>query len=610
MEKTKTLGKCQLTIKSIIIVLVFVLSSIIKAQLTYSFITSGATGNVGPTQTELNIAYASTNLNGSVSSVGGIQTWTVPFTGYYFIEARGAEGGGLNSIKYGGKGASMKGKFLLNCGTVLKILVGQQGSSTFNCYGGGGGSFVSTFSNTPLVVAGGGGGAGGLGGGNGADASIGNAGTSGIAGGAGGSNGDGGTAINTNGGAGAGFYTDGSGFFYMPECSTTVGKSFVNGGMGGQFDDWMPGGFGGGGSGWSGNGNGGGGGGYSGGGTSGSSFLGGGGGGSYNSGLSQINTQGANTGDGLVLISYIFHVDVVQNASVPCYGYSTTVLSSSVNGGTPPYSYNWAPISNTNSIATGIGAGVYTLSVTDANNLTTKSTYTVTQPNGFTITAAASKTLICKGDSVILSASGATSYTWSNNMSNSQWFNPNSTSVFTVNGTFNGCNSSATVHIGVNPLPQISVSGSSLICNGASALITANGATTYTWLSGGNDSTIAVSPSTNTIYVVSGTNNQGCINTYSFDISVDNCTGLNSALEKNRLQPLKLYPNPNDGIFTIELSDEEGLIIITDLVGKTVFTTNVEKVNKIDLWQLTNGLYLVKLVNKDKIYHQGSFIKQ
>ena len=86
-------------------------------------------------------------------------------TGSYVIEAwgaSGAEGRGANEARPGGKGAYMKGTFSLTRGTLLKILVGQAGS-TGNVGspplpgGGGGGTFITSSSNTALIVAGGGG---------------------------------------------------------------------------------------------------------------------------------------------------------------------------------------------------------------------------------------------------------------------------------------------------------------------------------------------------------------------------------------------------------------------------------------------------------------------
>lgn len=293
-------------------VLLVAFLNLLNAQNIYTFKTAGATGNFGPTQAQLDSAYASTNLFG-VKSESGIQTFIIPVTGLYRIEALGAQGGGDAPVKLGGKGVSMRGDFNFTAGTVLRILVGQQGSSGTGCYGGGGGSFVVDSLNNPLIIAGGGGGAGGLLGGNGIDASIGLNGTAGAAGGNGGINGNGGDAINTNGGSGGGFYTDGTGTFYMAQCSTAVGTAFLNGGFGGQFDYWLPGGFGGGGSGWDGNGNGGGGGGYSGGGTSGSAFAAGGGAGSFNSGSNQLNTAGVNSGDGQVIITQLLSTGIAEN---------------------------------------------------------------------------------------------------------------------------------------------------------------------------------------------------------------------------------------------------------------------------------------------------------
>lgn len=275
---------------------------------TYTFTNATATGISGPTQAQITAAYTGTPLAGAVTSTAGIQTWTVPTSGLYKIEATGAKGYG----PFAGRGAYMSGYFTLTAGTQLKILVGQQGgccvSSGTNQYGGGGGTFVTTNTNTPLIIAGGGGGANG----NSSilpnsDASIttnGNAGN-GTSSGVGGTNGNGGAGISSAGGGG-GLLTDGGALGGDPG-----GFAFVNGGEGGTAvgtsGGW--GGFGGGGGAdsWD-NRRGGGGGGYSGGGGAGSSTGGqevGGGGGSFNSGVGQVNTAGAGTGHGLVVITAV-----------------------------------------------------------------------------------------------------------------------------------------------------------------------------------------------------------------------------------------------------------------------------------------------------------------
>ena len=371
----------------------------LSAQITYTFTNAGATGKDGPTQAQLNTAYASTNLNGAVTSVSGIQTWTVPFSGPYRIEAFGAQGGNAGSYT-GGKGTKISGEMTLIAGSILKILIGQSGINAINTSDqaggtGGGGSFVSTNINTPLIVAGGGGGASNYPSyatANGGDASTGNSGVSGLGTtyfGVGGTSGNGGTTPNWSGwhtGTGAGGFT-GNGINNTTGNTAAYGTvnqpgiSFINGGNGGQGGSMgRNGGFGGGGSaGFSGSGGGG----YSGGGLSswqGNPPFAGGGGGSFNSGTNQVNTASVNTGMGTVLITLLYGVNISQTSSISCNSYSTAALSSTVNGGVAPYTYTWTPGGANTTSLSGLGAGVYTLTVKDANNLVTSSIYTVTQP--------------------------------------------------------------------------------------------------------------------------------------------------------------------------------------------------------------------------------------
>jgi parallel beta-helix repeat protein len=280
------------------------LSVLVNAQV-YTFTNAGATGINGPTQAQINTAYGSTNLAGQVTSVNGIQNWIVPAGGNYRIEVYGAEGFGTLA----GRGAYMSGTFSLTSNDTLKILVGQQGGccvgSGTNQFGGGGGSFVVTGNNTPLIIAGGGGGAiyntailpsshgsTGLNGQTAVGTTSGTGGTSGNGGIEGG-----------GGGGGGGFFTDGT-------IQPWGGKSFLNGGQGGETTgSGGRGGFGGGaGCNSFNNGRGGGGGGYSGGGGAGSSTTAqqvGGGGGSFNIGSNQVNTAGVRTGHGMVVITLL-----------------------------------------------------------------------------------------------------------------------------------------------------------------------------------------------------------------------------------------------------------------------------------------------------------------
>ena len=131
----------------------------VSAKADFNFNYAGAFGRQGPTQSQVNSAYAGSNLENSVTITSqGIQEWTVPASGLYRIEARGAMGGGTN----GGKGAVLAGDFILNGNEVIKVIVGQTGTVTnqgtsFGA-GGGGGSYVYRNSQSALIIAAGGGG--------------------------------------------------------------------------------------------------------------------------------------------------------------------------------------------------------------------------------------------------------------------------------------------------------------------------------------------------------------------------------------------------------------------------------------------------------------------
>ena len=127
---------------------------------------------------------------------------------------------------------------------------------------------------------------------------------------------------------------------------------------------------------------------------------------------------------------------------------------------------------------------------------------------------------ICDGEAFIMTPGGASSYTFS---SGSSIVFPASTSSYTVVGTGpGGCISSPVVSsVTVHPAPVISVNGSSNICNGALTVLTASGASSYTWSNGPQTSTSSVSPTSNTTYTVLGSNAFGCVSAATHTLIVN-----------------------------------------------------------------------------------------
>ncbi len=95
----------------------------------------GASGRNGPKS--LGSYYTGQDHEGQVKLSGGIQQWTVPYTGEYKLEAVGATGGYVMNSEYRGRGARMIGTFRLFKGELIQILVGQEGGKNkFSSVGG------------------------------------------------------------------------------------------------------------------------------------------------------------------------------------------------------------------------------------------------------------------------------------------------------------------------------------------------------------------------------------------------------------------------------------------------------------------------------------------
>lgn len=205
---------------------------------------------------------------------------------------------------------------------------------------------------------------------------------------------------------------------------------------------------------------------------------------------------------------------------------NSTILTATTTG--PPSTIGWyTNLAGPTLLGTG---SAFTTSV-----FTTPGTYTIwagfcpsgiyrdpvviTVTNGPTLTPVSAT--VCAGQTGTISVSGATTYTW-NTLSNSPTITaaPLATTVYTVTGAIGTCTTSTTATITVNSSATISAS-SSTICNGQSAILTAGTATSYTWSTGANTSTISVNPSNTSVYTVSATLPGGCVATNTSTVTVN-----------------------------------------------------------------------------------------
>ncbi|MFN3784725.1 MAG: hypothetical protein ACK4R6_12475 [Spirosomataceae bacterium] len=190
---------------------------------------------------------------------------------------------------------------------------------------------------------------------------------------------------------------------------------------------------------------------------------------------------------------------VGESSNVVCFGESTGSARAVVSGGTAPYSYVWNNgVTSTSATASGLSAGSYTVTVTDANGCTAQQTVNVGQPAVLSIQLVSKIDLSCFGSNdgaIEVTAAGGTgnyTYTWSGGVTTTT-----SKASSLAAGTYtimvtdaNGCQKTIQVEL-VQPASEITLTTSHIDpkcfndTGSASALaVGGNGSYTYLWSNG------------------------------------------------------------------------------------------------------------------------------
>ncbi len=223
---------------------------------------------------------------------------------------------------------------------------------------------------------------------------------------------------------------------------------------------------------------------------------------------------------------------------VSCNGGNNGSASVLTSGGTAPYSYTWntAPQQFT-STASSMSAGMFTVTVTDANGCATISTVTITQPTPVLVAVSQGDT-ICPATPFAVNAQGSGgtgnyTYNWSPNLGNGNAYTvfTNSLTTWTVSAVdANGCISSPmtiTADVFQFSPADLTVTSNPQICAGSSSTITTSvsgntGPLTWNWTNNLNGpGPHVVYPNTTTTYSVNVTNICGVVVPFSTTINVN-----------------------------------------------------------------------------------------
>lgn len=333
-----------------------------------------------------------------------------------------------------------------------------------------------------------------------------------------------------------------------------------------------------------------------------------------------------------------------------CNGGTDGSAAVSAAGGTGILNYSWTPAGGTNANATGIGAGTYTCTVTDANGCTTTSAVTLSEPDAIDISATSQTDVTCNNGNngsvsiFVFGGTGSYTYSWSPSGGNSTTesgltagsytcvvtdanactsnFTVNITepgviafsqtvavcsgdsytvgnSTYTVTGIYtdvltamNGCDSTVTTDLTIENPIDISTT-----VNGNTATANQNGAT-YQWIDCLNGNA-PVAGETNQFFTPQVTGDYAVIVTMGICSDTSSCTNVITGVESVDRVAFNVYPNPTNGMVSIQLADYNPNITIEifNSTGQLVRTEKpMSSAVNIELPE-ENGMYLVRITS-------------
>ena len=276
----------------------------------------------------------------------------------------------------------------------------------------------------------------------------------------------------------------------------------------------------------------------------------------------------------------------VTPTNLLCNGQNQGQALAAAGGGTAPYAYRWSNGATTSSIS-GLAAGNYSLTITDANQCTRTQNFSISEPSALQVNTTFTRETSpnANNGTATASVSGGTSpyrYRWSNGASTSA-LNNLAQGLYTVTvEDANGCTSVKSGAVGGDNCPALSVSGiaTDLNCSGGATgaiILTVVGGTTpyfYAWSNGATTADLDEL-------------NEG---TYSVTVSDANgCTGnYSTTLKAGKSMPKPLY----------------GIVAPDTVCGNEIFTLRAD-----DLFQGPNVTYVWQLPNGEELYSSTPSLK-
>ncbi|WP_433831012.1 MBG domain-containing protein [Flavobacterium anhuiense] len=219
-----------------------------------------------------------------------------------------------------------------------------------------------------------------------------------------------------------------------------------------------------------------------------------------------------------------------SHTDVKCNGGNDGTASVTVTGGTGNYSYLWSPSGGTAATATGLTAGIYTVTITDENNCSITETVNVGEPSPLSATQSHTD-VKCNGGNdgtasvTVTGGTGNYSYLWSPSGGTAATATGLTAGTYIVTVTDkNNCSITETVNVGEPSPLSATQSHTDVKCNGGNdgtASVTVTGGTgnySYLWSPSGGTAATATGLTAGT-YSVTVTDEHSCSTTSTIEIT-------------------------------------------------------------------------------------------
>jgi hypothetical protein len=287
-----------------------------------------------------------------------------------------------------------------------------------------------------------------------------------------------------------------------------------------------------------------------------------------------------------------------------CEGTSAS-LNTGISGGTYMWSNDLNANTSSDSVVTVDSAMTVYVAVVDAHGCTSADTAIVTQSMDVVLNDSSS---FCEGANVVLDANMQGTYLWSDGSTN-QTLAVTSPGTHSVTVTDLNCVSSASSYVTEILDAVSSFTDSSSFYTVVFTNMSQNG-TSYLWNFG--DGTTSTDPNPTHVYPWDGEDSTCYVVTLKTTNSCGSHTYTNdcaragetvSVSELGLASLISIYPNPNSGVFTLNVKSDEAKnmsVEVLDVRGALVYTQSYGKVNgeinrTIDINGSAQGIYFVKV---------------